>query len=136
MKKSHIALSIILVYSTLVIAGAVISEFRGEAGINQVELKWVVTAERDLKGYDIMRSLDGATYHKIAFVAAEGVLGNEKTYKYLDKSVFKLSGRTYYYKIQFANTDGSVTLYEKTVTVSPQISSARQTWGSLKAMFR
>ena len=136
MKKSYIIFAVILFYSSIMLAGAVISEFRGESGMNQVELKWVVTAEQNLKGYDILRSMDGSTYHKIAFVAAEGVSGNEKTYKYIDKSVFKLSDRTYYYKIQFVNGDGSINNYDKIITVSPQISSARQTWGSLKAMFR
>ena len=83
-----------------------------------------------------MRSLDGSSYQKVGFVAARGVTSNERAYTFLDKTVFKSSGRTFYYKIQFVNNDGSVNNYEKTVTVSPQISSARQTWGSLKAMFR
>ncbi len=104
--------------------------------MNQVELKWVVTAEEGLKGYRILRSMDGTSFSKVDFVEAQGVMSNERTYKYVDKSVFKSSNRTFYYKIQFVNMDNSTTNFEKMVTVSPQISSARQTWGSLKAMFR
>ena len=104
--------------------------------MNRVELKWVVTAESSLQGYRVLRSLDGASYKEIGFVNAEGVRGSEKSYKYIDNSVFKPSGRTFYYKIQFVNTNGSTDNYEKIVTVSPQISSTRHTWGSIKAMFR
>jgi hypothetical protein len=135
MKKLSTILFVCFFISSL-FAGAVISEFRGDAGMNQVELKWVVTAEQGLKGYRILRSMDGTSFSKVGFVAAEGLTSNERSYKYIDKSVFKSSNRTFYYKIQFVNLDNSTSNYEKMVTVSPQISSARQTWGSLKAMFR
>ncbi len=136
MKKLILLFISSLLLSSVLFGGAVISEFRAEAGMNQVELKWVVTAEQNLKGYRIMRSLDGTTFNKIGFVAAQGIASNERSYKFLDKSVFKSATRTFYYKIQFINMDETSSNYEKTITVSPQISSARQTWGSLKAMFR
>lgn len=135
MKKLSTILFVCL-FSSILFAGAVISEFRADAGMNQVELKWVVTAEQGLKGYRILRSLDGSSFSKVGFVSAEGVTSGERTYKYVDKTVFKSLNRTFYYKIQFVNQDESASNYEKMVTVSPQISSARQTWGSLKAMFR
>jgi hypothetical protein len=136
--KNRILLFITLLFilTTLLMSGAVVSDFRAESGMNQVELKWVVTAEQNLKGYRIMRSMDGNTFQKIGFVAALGVTSNEQSYKFVDKSVFKSSSRTYHYKLQFVNMDGTENSYEKAVKVSPQISSARQTWGSLKAMFR
>ena len=136
MKYFKLVISTLFVFSSVIFAGAVISDFRAEAGTNRVELKWVVTAEQSLKGYRITRSLDGTTFQKIGFVATQGVVSNERAYTFVDRSVFKSSGRTYYYKIQFVNVDGTVNNFEKIVTVSPQISSARQTWGSLKAMFR
>ena len=117
-------------------AGAVVNDFRAETGLNQVEVKWTVTAESNLKGYRILRSTDDVDFKKIAFVEAEGVQSGERTYKYVDRSVFKSSDRVYYYKIQFVNLDETVTNYSQTVKVSPQISSSRRTWGSIKAMFR
>ena len=135
-KIPKLLLFAILLHSTVTFAGAVVSEFKAEPAMNQVLLKWVVTAEQSLKGYRILRSMDGTTYQKIGFVAAKGVVSSEQSYTFIDKSVFKSSSRTYHYKIQFVNMDGSVINYEKKVSVSPQISSARQTWGSLKAMFR
>ncbi len=136
MKKVILIIAISFVLVALTFAGAVLSDFRAEPGLNKVELKWVVTAENGLKGYRVLRGLNPSSFQKIGFVTAKGISGGERTYSFTDKSVFKSSGRTYYYKIQFVNLDGTVNNYEKIISVSPQISSARQTWGSLKAMFR
>lgn len=133
--KFYLFVLIFILHATS-FSGAVISQFKATAGYNRVELQWVVTAENGLKGYHILRSLNGTNYDKIGFVKAKGVEGGESIYKYEDTTVFKSSGRSYYYKIQFYNQDETVTNYEKVITVSPQISSTRHTWGSIKAMFR
>ena len=134
-KKQTILFAIIFFSAAYVFAGAVITEFRAEAGYNQVELKWVVSSESGLKGYNVYRSFDGVNFVKLGFVAVKQQSG-EKTYKYIDRSVFKHEGRTFYYKIEFVNIDDSKTEYEKVIETSPEISSARHTWGSIKAMFR
>jgi len=122
--------------TAICLAGAVVTDFRADAGINKVELKWVVSAEQGIKGYRILRGLDTTKFQKIGFVTASGISGNERTYTFVDNTVFKTSDRTFYYKIEFVNHDGSENEFDKVISVSPQISSARQTWGSLKAMFR
>jgi hypothetical protein len=122
---------------SLVFGGAVVKDFQGEAGMNQVKLKWVVSAESDLKGYKILRSYDGTTFQEIALIEPKSESTIEKSYIYIDRTVFKSNGHTWYYKLQIVNmTDGSATDYDQVVIVSPQVSSARQTWGSIKAMFR
>ncbi len=136
--KKQIILFVILFFSTVYIfAGAVITEFRADAGLNQVELKWVVSSESNLKGYNVYRSFDGVNFIKLNtnYISVKEGSG-EKTYRYIDRSVFKPDGRTFYYKIEFVNVDDSKTEYEKIVETSPEISSARHTWGSIKAMFR
>ena len=136
MNKKIYVLAVMCLCVATVYSGAVLTDFRAEPGMNKVDLKWVVSAETGLKGYRVLRGLDASSYQRIGFVTAKGISGGERTYTFTDDSVFKTSGRSYYYKIQFVNLDGTVSNYEKTITVSPQISSARQTWGSLKAMFR
>jgi hypothetical protein len=128
---------VVTLLTFLASAGSIISSFTAEPGFNRVELKWIVTAESNLKGYYVLRSLDDAGYEKISplIVAAKTEGGSEQTYQYLDASVFKQTGRTFYYKLQILNKDGSTSEYGHLV-VSPQISSARETWGSIKAMFR
>jgi len=118
-------------------AGSIISSFTGESRINQVELKWVVAAETNLRGYQVLRSLDDTVFEKISplISANKDDDSGERTYRYIDATVFKQTGRTFYYKLQIVNRDGSTSEYGHLV-ISPQISSARETWGSIKAMFR
>jgi len=132
-----ILVAFILLYSTSVIvfAGAVISEFKGEKGINKVTLKWKARAETSLKGYEVERSLDEVSWMKIGFVKAHEVTGAENSYSYIDRSVFKSATHTFSYRLKILDNDNSFS-YSRTVTVTPQISSVRFTWGSIKAMFR
>jgi hypothetical protein len=118
-------------------AGSIITSFTGEPGYNRVDLKWIVTAESGLKGYYVLRSLDDTSFDKVSSLIPAGKTdeSSEKTYHYVDASVFKQTGRTFYYKLQIVNKDGSTSEYGHLV-ISPQISSARETWGSIKAMFR
>ncbi len=121
---------------SLAYGGAVITDFRAETALNRVELKWVVSYESNVKGYELLRSRDGSNYDKVAFVAATPEQTGEKTYSHVDDKVFKSSGNTYYYKLRIVENDNSKIEYDQVCTVSPQISATRHTWGSIKAMFR
>ena len=131
-----VALFLLVTMGQLLFAGAIVSSFQGEAGYNRVELKWIVTAENGLKGYQVLRSLDNRDYEAIATVTVKSDESGEKTYSYIDNSVFKGATHDFYYKLRFVNEDGSYSEYDKVLRLAPQISSARQTWGSIKAMFR
>jgi hypothetical protein len=124
---------------SIVLAGAIVTGFRGEPGFNKVTLKWTAESENNLKGYDIQRALTNQDQelekNKIAFVEAKGSAHGRTDYTYEDNSVFKATGRTYYYRLKLVDQDGRFT-YAPIISVSPTISSARQTWGSIKAMFR
>ena len=54
--------AIIFFSAAYIFAGAVITEFRADAGFNKVELKWVVSSESGLKGYNVYRSFDGVNF--------------------------------------------------------------------------
>jgi len=124
---------------SLAFAGAIVTGFRGEPGFNKVTLKWTSEGENNLKGFDIQRALINQEQelekNKIAAVDARGSVPGKTEYTYEDNSVFKTTGRTYYYRLKIVDQDGRFT-YSPIITVSPTISSARQTWGSIKAMFR
>ncbi|HOT95598.1 MAG TPA: hypothetical protein PLG50_01455 [bacterium] len=138
MLRLAVALTVIalILLNTLLFGGAIISSFQGEAGYNQVEIKWIVAAENNLRSYQLLRSLDNHDFESIAVIDAKKLESGEKTYSYLDKSVFKENNHEFYYKLRMVNDDGSTTDYDKVLRLTPQISSARQTWGSIKAMFR
>ncbi len=137
MKATLTTLLLLAILLLLASAGSIITSFTAEPGLNRVELKWIATAESNLKGYYVLRSLDDAGYEKVSplIPAIKPESSSEQSYQYLDASVFKQTGRTFYYKLQILNKDGSTSEYGRLV-VSPQISSARETWGSIKAMFR
>jgi hypothetical protein len=116
-------------------AGAVVSDFRGEPGRNKVTLKWTSEAEINLKGFEIERGLSKTEMEKLEFLEAKGAAVGKTEYLYEDNSVFKSEGRVYYYRLKIVDKDGSST-YTATIEVNPVISSARATWGSIKAMFR
>jgi len=124
---------------SVVFAGAIITGFRGEPGFNKVTLKWTSEGENNLKGFEIQRGLVNQDQelekNKIVAIEAKGNAQNRTEYVYEDNSVFKTTGRTYYYRLKILDQDGRFT-YSPIITVSPTISSARQTWGSIKAMFR
>jgi hypothetical protein len=124
---------------SLVFAGAIVTGFRGEPGFNKVTLKWTSEGENNLKGFEIQRALTNQEAelekNKIATVEAKGSAQRRTEYTYEDDSVFKTAGRTYYYRLKIVDQDSRFT-YSSIITVSPTISSARQTWGSIKAMFR
>lgn len=126
----------LIIMVTMAFSGAIISSFQGEAGYNRVELKWIVSSEINLRGYQVLRSLDGITFETIALIPVKENESGEKTYFYIDTSVFKELSRSFYYRLRFIHNDGTSADYDKILCLNPQISSARQTWGSIKAMFR
>lgn len=126
---------ILVLSASLVVAGAIVSEFRGEPARNKVTLKWTAEAEVNLKAFEIERGLDERTFEKIATVEAKGNPTAKIDYSYEDNTVFKTTARVYYYRLKIIDRDESYT-YSNTIHVNPTISSARATWGSIKAMFR
>ncbi len=125
-----------LIVTTVGMGGVVVKEFRAEPGLNKVEVKWRVGAETGVKGYNLYRSLDGVSFTKLSFIMCKSSSEDEITYTFTDNSVFKADDRVYYYKLEFVNNDNSTSAYEEIIQSTPQISSARHTWGSIKAMFR
>ncbi|MDZ7265823.1 MAG: hypothetical protein ONB48_00620 [candidate division KSB1 bacterium] len=134
-RVSGFILLVLTCSAAAVLAGSVVSEFRGEPARNKVTLKWTSEAEINLKGFEIERGLDDKTFERIAVVEAKGSATTKTDYVYEDNTVFKSSLRVYYYRLKIVDRDGSFT-YSNTISVNPTISSARATWGSIKAMFR
>lgn len=137
--RTVLLLGAILGMLSTVLAGAIVTGFRGEPGFNKVTLKWTSESENSLKAFEIQRAIVNQDQelekNKVTTLEAKGSLQNRTEYVYEDNSVFKTTGRTYYYRLKIVDQDGRFT-YSPIITVSPTISSARQTWGSIKAMFR
>ena len=129
---------VLIVAANFLMAGTIILDFVGQPGFNRVTIKWTTQNEIDLKGFEIERSFEykSETFKKVDFIKASSEIKDKKEYTYDDRSVFKSSDRTFYYRLKIIESNESYTYYEKIISVKPTISSARQTWGSIKAMFR
>jgi len=126
----------LLAFCSILMAGTIIVDFRAQPALNKVTLKWISQNELNLKGFDVERSFEeNANFRKVDFVKPSTERKDKKEYVFEDTSVFKASDRTFYYRLKIIDIDDSAT-FSKVVSVSPTISSARQTWGSIKAMFR
>ena len=132
------SLLIISLFSISLMAGAVVVDFRGESGENKVILKWSTLSESNCNGFQVERSLNQTEFTKIGFVeGARTASSTKKEYQYIDKTVFKTQvNRTFYYRLKLINSDNTNTVFSQVVAVTPSISGARYTWGSIKAMFR
>ena len=137
--KTLIIIVALLTLITIVLADAVIKEFRVNPGINKVSLSWKVSIETNVKGYKIQRGFSQNLLTDINFLDAKpGAVppGGVKEYSYEDKSIFKSENRTFYYRIVVIDPQKKVITSSEIKQVSPQISGIRHTWGSIKAMFR
>ena len=86
--------------------------------------------------FEIQRSVDKTNFQKIGSVDAEGNSSEKKEYTYEDKSVFKATSNTFYYRIKIINKDASESMFDEVIVVTPSVSGVQHTWGSIKALFR
>lgn len=138
MNSVRVLAAFILVLSiNALVAGTIIGNFKAVPGLNKVVLSWTSEKEDNLRGFDVERSLENktSTFRNVDFVTVSTDGADKKEYTYEDRTVFKGSDRTYYYRLKIIDNDNTST-YSEIISVSPTISSARQTWGSIKAMFR
>ena len=131
-KIFFIIVSVALLTGTL-FGGSILRDFIGYPFDNGIMLEWDSGVEVDLSEYQVERSAPGGTYSYIGEVVP---LGSENHYSYYDGTVFaKIASRTYNYRIKIVDKDESFS-YSPVISVSPTLSSARETWGSIKALFR
>ena len=57
-------------------------------------------------------------------------------YEFTDREVFKTAGSWYKYRLQIVDNDNSYSILEQEGSISPNFSSIKRTWGSIKALFR
>ena len=140
MKKKCYNLFLIIIFISftfsILLAGAEIVNFKGETRNNRVILKWSTLSEMNCKEFLIERSLDKNKYQSIGSVSAAGNSSQKNDYEFEDKSVFRTTANTFYYRIKIIDKNGAESIFSEIVSVTPSISGVRHTWGSIKALFR
>ncbi|MCX7984047.1 MAG: hypothetical protein N3A63_03980 [Bacteroidetes bacterium] len=133
-KKFNSIVLIAFVGSILALGGQVIIEGpTARTSGDNIVVQWKSGDESGVKEYQIWRSGgQGAVFIHVASVFPKG---NNSQYEFIDRSVFKAEASIYYYKVIVIFTDNSQS-HSSICTVSYLSSTARRTWGSIKAMFR
>jgi len=101
---------------------------------SDIVVRWSSVDETGVQRFDILRRA-GTSGDYTLIASIDQLKGNNSTYEYVDKSVFKVTSGIYQYVIRVINGQNPPPETEP-VTVSHVSSAAKRTWGSIKAMFR
>ncbi len=123
---------LLLLWSTsLLLANAVIVEWKAEPEQDKIILEWKTSSEDELSKFVVERSNDNSHFIEIGDVTARGP-GFQ--YRYEDNKL-GMTNSIFYYRLRLVNKDGTFQ-YSETLPVFPNISNISRSWGSIKALFR
>ena len=133
LKITSIACLLILLAAGLLYAATELQYFTGKNESDTILLEWKTGAEENLNRFEIERSASAPNnYVSIGSVTA---IGSNSYYYFRDNTSAQFTGQIYYYRLKLVDNSGNY-VYSQTITVTHIISSVRDTWGSIKAIFR
>ncbi len=131
--KPYLIIALTFIVATSLYGGTNLRNFAGYPSDNSVTLDWESAEESNLFVYQVERSVSGGAF---AYIGKVDPRGNYNKYSYTDETIFaKSAGRIYTYRIKIVDMDDSFS-YSPVITITPTLSAARETWGSIKALFR
>lgn len=135
MKKFVLFLIVIfMVTSVLLFADLTIQYFTGKTNSDGILIEWKTGDEGGVSSFDIERSAGNA--NNFIYIAKINATGNNSYYSYQDNSLaLESTSSVYYYRLKCIKPGGSYT-YTNNITVVYTVSGIKDTWGSIKAIFR
>lgn len=100
---------------------------------NNIILSWYTMSEENLKEIVIERKVVNGMFSSIGIVQPKG---DNSSYTYIDENAFKVQGGFYIYQLKFINSDGTRPSISNPQSINHLTSVEKQTWGSIKALFR
>lgn len=136
MKLIFTALLCLLLPVGTLIAQDVINEIpTAYSNGTDIVVQWRTVSERSVARFEIERA--SGTDGNFLLVGSKIALRQDNSaYEFVDRQVFKNAGGIYQYKVVVVMDDGKRLPTPFVTTVSHLSSTARRTWGSIKAMFR
>lgn len=125
-------ISFIFSLTAALTAGAFLNYFNTKSDNGNVVISWQTGLETNVKEFIIERMPINGSYIEIASVVSKG---NNSTYEYVDESAYKSNDQVYVYRLKIVDNDGSLS-YSGVSHVAHSVSGIKQTWGSIKALFR
>ncbi|MFA7360089.1 MAG: hypothetical protein WC139_03535 [Candidatus Kapaibacterium sp.] len=128
-------LFLVLVTAGIAFAGLTFEYFTGKTNSDGILLEWKTGDENGTAKFEIERS--ASTPNSFIYVKTVNANGSNSYYSYQDNSVDmnKSTSSVYYYRLKCQNSNGSYS-YTNTITVVHTVSGIKNTWGSIKAIFR
>jgi len=131
MKIKLTTILILFALVSAVLAGAFLEQFHARSEGENVKLEWKTGQESNVVSYAIERRTPQTdNFTEITTIKPKG---DNSFYSYLDQSAYKTNNVIFIYRLKIVAEQVS---YSKEVSVSPNISGVKRTWGSIKAMFR
>jgi hypothetical protein len=114
-----------------------LSSLAATADNDMVTLRWTTGSEIENLGYYVYRSLmEDGMYEKLTASLIEGAGSSRTTqfYQFIDQDVEE--GRSYFYKLEQINLDGSKVVYGPITATVAKRTVQPATWGLLKAQLK
>jgi hypothetical protein len=132
MKNRLTILFTLFIIVSTALAGALLDYFHAQTEGENVKLEWKTTTESNLTSFIVQRKTPDTQYFDLATI---NPTGSNSVYTYTDQAAYKMTTQVFVYRLKIVDRDGSYA-YSSEVSVSPNISGVKRTWGSIKAMFR
>ena len=139
MKKNVLFSYIIIILTTftgLLLASLSLQYFTAKTNSDGIFIEWKTGDEGGTTRFEIERSASNPD--NFIFIKSVSATGTNSYYSYQDNTVnFKLGegSSIYFYRLKCYQPNGSYT-YSNTISVVHAISGIKNTWGSIKAIFR
>jgi hypothetical protein len=132
-KIAVIAFLSIIIISSIIYAATELQYFTGKTESDTILLEWKTGTEDNLNRFEIERSASAP--NNFVNIGSVTAIGNNSYYYFRDYVTSQSSNPVYYYRLKLVDNSGGH-VYSQTITVTYVISSVRDTWGSIKAIFR
>ncbi len=136
MYKKTITIFLIFLIAGVAFGSLTFEYFTGKTNAEGILLEWKTGDEGGIAKFEVERS--ALVPNNFVFIKTINASGNNSYYSYQDNGVDfkgKSSSSVYYYRLKCLNSNGSYS-YTNTITVVHTVSGIKNTWGSIKAIFR
>lgn len=134
-RRTASVLMISLILTGLLFAATELQYFTGKNEPDSILLEWKTGTEENLNRFEVERS--ASEPNNFVNVGSVTAIGNNSYYYFRDNTAYNSPPVVpiYYYRLKLVDNNGGH-VYSQTITVTHVISSVRDTWGSIKAIFR
>lgn len=127
------AVLFLLLISSILYAVTEIQYFTAKNESSAILLEWKTGTEDNLHHFEIERS--ASEPNNFIHIGNVTAIGSNSYYYYRDEMAMNPIPPVYYYRLKLVDNSGNH-VYSQTITVTHVISSVRDTWGSIKSIFR